>query len=262
MSALAQLQTDFQQYLLSGDARTAEPHVIGTTRVPVATRLSIYGGAYVSRLTEALASNYPALASLLGEEDFRQLGEAYVRAHDSPYFSIRYYGEGLAGFLATHPDYVQIPVLEELARWEWVMRAVFDAADATCLRHEILQVIRPEQWAQLRFVWHPSVARLDLKWNVPQLWRAVTDEAPQPQLAYQEEPEGWLLWREDLTTYFRSLTGIERVAFDAARKGWPFGELCELVCAEVGPAQAPAQAATLLRGWIEAGLITGTSADT
>jgi hypothetical protein len=262
LSSLSQLQADFQQYLLSGEARTAEQHVVGTARVPVATRLSIYGGAYVSRLTDALASNYPALAGLLGEEDFRQLGQAYVRTHESSYFSIRYYGEGLAAFLATHAAYAQVPVLEELARWEWVMRAVFDAADAACLTHEMLQQTRPEEWAQLRFVWHPSVTRLDLNWNVPQLWRALTDEAPQPGLEFHEEAEGWLLWREDLTTYFRSLTGIERIAFDAARNGWPFGELCELLCEQVGAAQAPAQAASLLRGWIESGLIIGTSADT
>lgn len=260
MTTLSQLQGDFQQYLLSGDARTAEPHVVGTARVPVATRLSIYGNAYVGRLTEALQSNYPALAAVMGEEDFRQLGEAYVRAHDSPYFSIRYYGEGLAAFLAAHADYAQVPVLGELARWEWAMRGVFDAADAPCLGHVVLQQVRPQEWAQLRFVWHPSVARLDLNWNVPQLWRAVTDGDTPPQLEYKEVPQGWLLWREGLTTYFRSLTAIERTALDAAREGSPFGELCELLCGEVGAEEAPAQAATLLRGWLEAGLITATSA--
>ena len=42
---------------------------------------------------------------------------------------------------------------------------------------------------------------------------------------------------------------------DAARSGWPFGELCALLCEQVGEAQAPLQAATLLRGWVAAGLI-------
>ena len=39
LSSLSQLQADFQQYLLSGEARTVEQHVVGTARVPVATRL-------------------------------------------------------------------------------------------------------------------------------------------------------------------------------------------------------------------------------
>ena len=38
--------------------------------------------------------------------------------------------------------------------------------------------------------------------------------------------------------------------------GWPFGELCALLCEKLGEAEAPMQAATLLRGWIAAGLIT------
>jgi hypothetical protein len=69
----------------------------------------------------------------------------------------------------------------------------------------------------------------------------------------------WLLWRQELTTYFRSLSVTEAKALDAARDGWPFGELCALLCDELGETQAPLQAATLLRGWIDAGLIIGAA---
>jgi hypothetical protein len=255
MSALTRVQEDFQHYLLRGDAALVEPHVVGSARVPVATRLAIYGGAYRSRLAEALAANFPALAVLLGESDFDTLAHAYIATHDSPYFSIRYYGDDLAQFLATHEDYTTAPVLAELARWEWAMTGVFDAADAAPLAPEALGRIAPAQWAQLRFGWHPSVTRLDLLWNVPQLWQALTDGTDRPQVELTAAPVPWLLWREELTTYFRSLAATEAAVLDAARSGWPFGELCELLCEEVGSEQAPAQAATLLRGWIGAGLL-------
>lgn len=255
MSTLARLQGQFQQYLLTGDAGAMQHEVLGSERVPAATRLAIYGGAYVARLTEALGSSYPALAALMGEEDFRALGEAYVRGHDSPYFSIRYYGEALAQFLAGHAEYAQVPVLAELARWEWAMRGVFDAADAASIDHAALGLIPPGDWAQLRFAFHPSVALLELSWNVPQLWRALTDETPQPELVFSPQAAPWLLWRQDLTTYFRSLPKTERALLDAARAGWPFAELCELLCEELGATAAPAQAATLLRGWVDSGLI-------
>ncbi|HET9330699.1 MAG TPA: DNA-binding domain-containing protein, partial [Steroidobacteraceae bacterium] len=88
MSALAQLQGEFQDYLLRG-ASAVEAQVLGSARVPVATRLGIYAGAYRSRLADALAANYPALAKLLGAADFATLAMDYVRAHDSPFFSIR-----------------------------------------------------------------------------------------------------------------------------------------------------------------------------
>jgi hypothetical protein len=52
---------------------------------------------------------------------------------------------------------------------------------------------------------------------------------------------------------------MEAAVLDAARNGWPFGELCELLCEELGEEQAPAQAAALLRGWIASGLIIGAA---
>ena len=69
MSTLARVQREFQDYLLRGDA-AVEARVLGSARVPVATRLQIYAGAYRSRLAQALESNYPVLAKLLGEADF------------------------------------------------------------------------------------------------------------------------------------------------------------------------------------------------
>jgi len=256
VSALAGVQGDFQDYLLR-DSAAIEAHVVGTARVPVATRLGVYGGAYHARLTEALQANFPALAKLLDTDDFGTLAAHYVSSHDSPFFSIRYYGHELPQFLGSHPDYTDAPVLAELARWEWTMTGAFDAADATALTHAALAGFSPQQWAQLRFSWHPSVARLALDWNVPQLWQALTADTERPAASVNREPVQWLLWRQALTTYFRSLSATEARALDSARDGWPFGELCALLCDELGEAQAPVEAATLLRGWIDAGLIIG-----
>jgi len=258
VSALAQLQRDFQHYLLRGDA-AIEAQVVGTARVPVATRLAIYGGAYRSRLGEALESNYPALAKLLGAHDFATLANDYVTAHDSPYFSVRYYGDALPQFLATHEEYAAAPVLAELAQWEWAMTSVFDAADATPLTHAALERIAPQRWAQLRFGWHPSVQRLSLSWNVPQLWQTLTADGERPAASLSAAPLPWLLWRQELGSYFRSLGTAEASVLDAARSGWPFGELCELLCSELGDERAPLEAATLLRGWIACGLIVSAA---
>jgi hypothetical protein len=55
------------------------------------------------------------------------------------------------------------------------------------------------------------------------------------------------------------LTHTEAAVLDAARNGWPFGELCELLCGELGEAQAPAHAAALLRDWVGSGLISSAA---
>ncbi len=241
--------------MLEGDSAAIEPHVVGTARVPVATRLAIYGDGYVSRLVEALAANFPVLSELLGEADFATLGSAYVRSYPSPFFSIRYYGNALAEFLAADPGYASAPVLAELARWEWAMTEVFDAADSDPIRVDTLASVAPERWADLRFQWHPSVRRLALTWNAPQIWKAVSDHEEPPEVTLQPEPVEWLLWRQELRTYFRSLSPMEAAALDASRAGLPFGELCTVLSATVGEEQAPARAAGFLREWVESGLI-------
>lgn len=251
---LERLQGDFQDYLLRGGQAIAA-QVRGNARVPIETRLGIYGNAYRLRLGEALGNNYPALAKLLGEADFAALAEDYVREHDSPYFSIRYYGDALPDFLTRHENYVAAPVLAELARWEWAMTGAFDAADAEPLSHAVLSRLPPAHWAQLRFTFHPSLARLTLWWNVPQLWQAVNEDGERPAVELAPQGVEWLVWRRELSTFYRSLTGAEAQALDAARRGWPFGELCELLCDAVGEDSAAVEAATLLRGWVDSGLI-------
>ena len=139
------------------------------------------------------------------------------------------------------------------------MSGVFDAADVQPLTPEALTHLAPEQWAFLRLHWHPSVQRLALNWNVPQTWKALTEDSERPPVEYRAAPTQWLLWRQELTSYFRSLPDTEAAVLDAARGGRTFGELCELLCAQVGATAAPAQAAALLRDWIAAGLITATA---
>lgn len=258
MSGLAGLQSEFQEYLLRG-APGIEARVQGSARVPIETRLGIYAGAYGSRLIDALESSYPALAALLGAEDFRVLGALYVRAHDSSYFSIRDYGDALAEFLGAHPHYAEVPVLAELARWEWTLGAVFDAADAEPVGAAALAAVAPAEWAELRFRFHPSVRRLGLRWNVPQLWKALTDALERPQLSVTAQPVEWLLWRRDLKSYFRSLGADEAAALDAARAGASFGELCELLADTSGSERTPAEAAALLSGWLGAGLMVAAA---
>jgi hypothetical protein len=258
VSDLARLQGEFQDYLLRG-ARAIEERVGGSARFALERRLGIYAGAYGSRLIDALASSYPALATLLGEEDFQELGARYVRTHDSPYFSIRYYGDALDEFLSEHADYADVPLLAELARWEWTLGAVFDAADAEPLGAAALARIDAADWPELRLTFHPSVRRLALRWNAPQLWKALTEGAERPELRVVAEPVEWLAWRQDLKTYFRSLEAGEVASLDAARNGQSFGELCELLAASHGDERAPHEAAALLAGWLGAGLIVAAT---
>src|ERR1700674_2938416 len=90
MTGFETLENDFQSFLLTGTAGI-EKRIVGTARVPIATRLAIYGNAYRSRLAETLEAHYPALVALMGAADFDKLCGAYIDFHESDFPSIRYY---------------------------------------------------------------------------------------------------------------------------------------------------------------------------
>jgi hypothetical protein len=254
MSGLGRIQHDFQEYLLRATAGVVD-HVAGTDRVPLSTRLRIYSDAYYSRLTEALQANFPALAELLGERDFERLAAQYIATHDSRFASIRYYGDELAQFLATEARYRPVPLLADLARWEWTMAAVFDAADADAIDARALSGKSPTEWATMRLTFHPSVHVLEFAWNAPQIWKAITDGTARPAAAVSREPVSWLLWRHQLKELFRSLGAAEEDALATALSGETFGDVCAVMCAHFSEDEAPAEAAGYLRRWLETGMV-------
>lgn len=106
---------------------------------------------------------------------------------------------------------------------------------------------------------HPSVRCVDLTWNAPQIWKAVQDggAVPKPECCLRQA--SWLLWRQGLQIFFRSLSPVEAIALQLLREGKSFGELCEGLARHVGEEQAPLEAAGLLRGWVEGGLLAHPS---
>jgi hypothetical protein len=255
MTNLARIQWDFQEYLLH-ESGAVHAHIADAGRAPVTTRLGIYAHAYATRMRQGLASNYPAVARVLGEAGFTELSQEYVASHDSRFSSLRYYGHALAHFIATETSYRSAPFLPELARWEWTMAEVFDAADADPVEASQLAGRQPVDWASLHVTLHPSVRVLSLAWNAPQMWKALMDDAERPRARQERQPVTWLLWRRELREMFRPLSEAEQQALIAARAGESFGGLSELARDHFREDEAASVAAAWLRDWVESGLIT------
>lgn len=313
MSPLHDLQDDFRAFLLRGDGQMLQ-RVSGTAKVGAPIRLAIYYDAYRLRLLEALDSNYPVLHAWIGDEEFDKLGLAYLEAHPSTHFSIRYFGHRLAEYLATAEEYRDKPYLQEMTSLEWAMSETFDAVDSPLVRLDDMATIPPDAWPEMRLRFHASLHRLDLSWNVPIIWKAVnhhiaseknatscrgeTSATPSPQRGGETElprmsgghsyrrtgardfvcpggnegegkalpeipapaagayPQPWLIWRQDLKTFYRSLSVDEAWALDAASKGESFAALCEGLCEWIDAQNVALHAAGLLKQWITDGLIS------
>jgi len=236
-----------------------------TGAIDVDSQLDIYANAYVLRLIEALRSNYPAVHLALGDRDFEIMAQRYLEQYPSERASIRWFGDALASFLQARQPYAGVPLLGELAVFEWAIRHSIDAADAARVTVDSLLSLPAAAWCELRFGLHPSATRLSLRWNAPQVWRALTDAA-EASGEYRIEPEpqamDWVVWRKpDLASGWRSLSAGEAAALDALVTGATFADLCEQVAGRhVG--DAASQAASLLRAWVEQGLLIARDAQT
>lgn len=250
---LADLQQQFQQRVLVRQG-LIEPELRGSAAPDFDARLGAYVEGYRSRLIEALGATYPALKATLGEAQFGQSMRDYIESTPSRHYSVRYYGALINEQMAAAGD-DRARMLADLARWEWLLAAVFDAPDDESLSVEALADVPPDAWASVTFQFRACVRQIDLNSNAVDYWRASKDLCEVPAGVEAAPTSHWLLWRRGVATLFRSVDPVEAIALEAARAGKSFGALCETLAVCVEETQVAMRAASLLRGWLTEELI-------
>lgn len=252
---LAQLQNKFQDYVLRLDDGI-EQYVCSSGEASAAMRLEVYAEAYRLRLVEVLATQYPILSAWIGEHEFDRLAVGYIDTHPSQNFSVRGFGHLLGDFLSEAPPWCERPALAEIARFEWALADVFDAADGETLQHEDLASIPASEWPYLQFSFRPAIRRLDCHWNTVAIWKMVHGGDAPPVEERLGEIQGWLVWREMLEPRFRSMTRVEADVFEAALNGHSFSDLCGILSMDMEAECAAGEIAAMLAVWVRDGLIT------
>jgi hypothetical protein len=192
---------------------------------------------------------------MAGDEEFDRLARAYIDAQPSAFRSLRWFGNRLSEFLRATTPYSDYPVYAEMAAFEWAMSDAFDAADSRVAAIDDMAVLPPDVWPGLVFAPHASVQRLDLRWNVPTVWGAISANEEPPALEENDYPIAWLIWRHDLLTYFRSLSVDEAWAVNAMQRGETFATICEGLTEWIDAQNVAVHAAGMLKQWLEDGLI-------
>lgn len=255
MSQLAQLQQDFQAYLLSGEP---DPHflsvIVDDDKVGAQKRIGIYHDAYRLRLIEALSTAYANTKKLLGDDFFEATTRDFIEEHPSTYRNLRWYGNEFAAHLAQAlPNHA---IASELAAFEWTLALAFDAEDATTKSVNDLANIAPEAWESLCFQLHPSLHLIDFSLNTVAVWQALDQDQAPPDL--EVATTHWLIWREDHRPHFRSIASTEKLAIQLTQQQGSFGEICEHLY-ENGIENPVELAAGILSGWLKDGLVSALS---
>ncbi len=257
---LADLQANFQDYLLADEVgASAKPFLakmVDDEAVGIEKRLNIYHHAYRARIQEALGTVYPNVHQHLGCQAFNQIITAYIAKYPSTYRNLRWVGDTLADYLAeVVPEQFFVA---DLARFEWALSLAFDAEDQPTLTIEDLGQIPPEDWSDLSFDWHPAVRIKTAQTQVIPAWQAL-DAGQAPQVI--EDATTYVVWRQEMMSYFKTLDEREKLAIEFMHKGHTFGELCEALVGITGEEQVMTIAAGYLSEWLSAGMLLKSSLD-
>ncbi len=122
----------------------------------------------------AMALMFPAVHALLGEEDFNPLAQLHWLAHPPQQGDWSQYGSDFGNWLATtNPGAVldALPFLPDLARLDLALSRCQDAEDTTADLATL--ALLEHDPATLRMSLHPSVAVVDLAYDVIEFRHAV-----------------------------------------------------------------------------------------
>lgn len=256
MIALAELQRQFQQFVLGGDFAVVRTITDGP-RGRAGPRLAIHHDGYRVRLRDALADTFGTLRQYLGDAVFDTACARYVETRPSTFRNIRWYGADFADFLRSTAPYDRQRSLAEIAQFDWALVSAFDAADAIPIAFTDLASLPTTAWTEVAFEFHPSLRRLALTTNAPALRLAADRGEPLPAAITFDEPVEWLVWRRGHDTHFRSLHANEAAVLDTAGAGASFPRICAHAGEWFDANEASAQAARWLRQWLDDGLIAG-----
>ncbi len=229
----------------------------GDRNADAGQRLGVYVEAYALRLLEVLQDDYSVLRQALGAPRFDALADRYIAEQASTTHSIRWFGRHLPDFLRqrrTRPAWAA-----ELARFEWLLGEVLDAADAPAMTAADMAAIAEENWPRQVLSLAPSVRMLRLAWNAPELLQARESGAANIQPLRHRRAQWCLLWRHDNEARWRQLPQAEAWALRALQRRQSLAAVgSTLQRAGVPNRQVPAQLVTCLRQWLADGLICAT----
>lgn len=217
-------QTSFRHALLDVAQPVPAGLVDGAGR-PAGRRYSVYRNNVAVSLQEALATGFPAVAGLIGDENFARVAGVYLRQEQPGSPLMMQYGAGFPAFLAAFDPLAHLGYLADVARIDLAMRQSYHAADASPMDPGQLQGLSDTALMAARLHLAPSVRIVRSRWPVLSVWR-FTMQPDQP--APQASAEDVLIARPDFDPAPHLLPPGGAAFVTALAEGRRFGDAVEV----------------------------------
>jgi len=218
------------------------------------SRIAVYRGNVHANRTKALASAYPVVRKIVGDEFFDATAREFSRAFASTSGDLNRYGERFAEFLERFPHVADLPYLPDVARLEWFVHRAHFAADPAPFDPSPLARLAPEDLSALRVKLAPACALLESAWPLARIWEIHQDDYHGAFAVDMHESARVLVHRPRWRALVQSLEPGDFAFLSSVLQGGTLGDALA-----AGDRHADFHPSTVLARWIEARVIAGVA---
>jgi Putative DNA-binding domain len=176
MINLVQTQNAFARSLL--DRTVPVPaDVRGASRRRADRRFAVYRNNVAAGLATALATRFPVVKRLVGDEFFRAMAHVYATTEPPRSPVMLHYGDTFPGFIDAFEPARPVPYLGDIARIEMARGTAYHAADVMPLEPEAFRALPPVRLGGVRVKMHPSLSIITSRHPIYSIWHMNRDPA-------------------------------------------------------------------------------------
>jgi Putative DNA-binding domain len=226
----ASLQTSFADALLDADRPIPGGVIAHNTTLP-ARRFGVYRNNVVTGLVKVLASRFPVVEKIVGDEFFAAMARVFVTEQPPRSPLLAAYGECFPAFVAAFEPARELIYLADVARLEAARTRAYHAADAAPVEADQFAMLDGEAAGGLRIHTHPSIEIVRSQFPIVTIWAMNSGEM---ELAPIEDWRGEdaLVARPHLDVQVRTLPPGGAAFLLALAAGQSLGEAAEAAVAD------------------------------
>lgn len=166
---------------------------VGT--IPLEQGFEIYHDIYYSKLAGALARTYETVAWVLGPDLFHDLTARYIESQPAVSFRLAEYGANFSDYLGATAKTKGIPFLQDLAKFEWLLKEVNNAATPDPVPVENVHEVIHSNNFRISFI--EAMGVFQSMYSVTSLW----ESRKEPRYMYEDidwnRAESVLIYKKD-----------------------------------------------------------------